>query len=134
MTDTLSLLQEFHRDKLSDVLRHQANARRVGQYDSNNTYQYVINREEVQLSWLARAIQDLGGAIDPAAATSDVDGTGTPFDEDARRAQVFLDKWTSRVAAMRHARHQKMLGVILGEVQEQRRFFEQAREGRTHLL
>jgi hypothetical protein len=136
VTDTLTLLKEFHRDKLADVLRHQANARRVAQYDINNTYQYVINREEVELSWLARAIADMGGAIDVADDTSAAGaaGTGAPFDDDARRAQAFLDKWTARVDALGHARHRSMLGVILGEVREQKRFFEQARAGRTDLL
>ncbi len=33
----------------------------MSQYDANNTYQYIINREETQLSWLAQAITELGG-------------------------------------------------------------------------
>ena len=52
VTDLLPLLQEFYREKLAMLLRHQAGARLVGQYDVNNTYQYIINREETQLSWL----------------------------------------------------------------------------------
>jgi len=35
---------------------------------------------------------------------------------------------------MSNARHAKMLRVILGEVLEQKRFFEQALAGRTDLL
>ena len=35
---------------------------------------------------------------------------------------------------MTNARHAKMLAVILGEVLEQKRFFEQALAGRTDLL
>ena len=35
---------------------------------------------------------------------------------------------------MTNARHAKMLGVILGEELEQKRFFEQALAGRTDLL
>jgi hypothetical protein len=35
---------------------------------------------------------------------------------------------------MTNARHARMLGVILGEVLEQKRFFEQALAGRTDLL
>ncbi len=34
---TLPLLLEFYTDKLGALLRHQANARLVGQYDANNT-------------------------------------------------------------------------------------------------
>ena len=36
--------------------------RLVAQYDVNNTYQYIVNREDTQLAWLAVAIADLGGA------------------------------------------------------------------------
>ena len=57
MTDLLALLQQFHREKLAMFLRHEDGARFVGQYDANNTYQYIINREDVQLSWLATACQ-----------------------------------------------------------------------------
>ena len=58
MTDLLPLLQEFYREKLTSVLRHQAAARHVAQYDANNTYQYIIAREDTQLSWVARAMQE----------------------------------------------------------------------------
>jgi hypothetical protein len=70
VTDLLALLQEFHRDKLAMTLRHEAGARRVGQYDVNNTYQYIINREDVQLSWLTAAIADLGGRAGGSVGTS----------------------------------------------------------------
>jgi hypothetical protein len=36
VSDLLSLLQEFYRDKLAQLLRHQAGARHVQQYDFNN--------------------------------------------------------------------------------------------------
>ncbi len=49
VTELLPLLQEFHRDKLEPLLRHQAGARLIRQYDANNTYQYIVNRDEVQL-------------------------------------------------------------------------------------
>jgi len=42
------------------LLRHQAGARLIGQYDANNTYQYIVNREEAQLTWVATAIRELG--------------------------------------------------------------------------
>ena len=80
MTGLLGLMQEFHREKLAMLLRHEAAARLVAQYDANNTYQYIINREDVQLSWLNQAIADLGGAPDLAAQETErrtPDGSGS---------------------------------------------------------
>jgi len=137
---TLGLLTEFYREKLASVLQHQAHAQRVGQYDANNTYQYVINREEVQLSWLATAINDAGGTVADLAAELPAAGRGAKdaarafFDEDIRSAQAFLDRWRPRVDGMDNARHRGMLRVILGETREQQRFFEQALAGRVDLL
>ena len=51
------------------------------------------------------------------------------FEEDARDAQAFVDRWRPRVDAMANARHRGMLRVILGETLEQKRFFEQALAG-----
>ena len=137
---TLGLLTEFYNEKLLSVLQHQAHARLIGQYDANNTYQYIINREDTQLSWIRAAITDLGG-VAPEVATSNRDVTGTGaaaaravLEEDARDAQAFVDRWRPRVDALPNARHAKMLLVVLGEVLEQKRFFEQALAGRTDLL
>jgi len=66
VTDLLGLLQDFYREKLTMLLQHQAGARLVGQYDVNNTYQYIINREEAQLTWVAKAIEELGGTVTDA--------------------------------------------------------------------
>ena len=140
MTGLLPLLQEFHRDRLAMFLRHEAGARLVGQYDVNNTYQYIINREEAHLSWLATAIGELGGSISeavgppPVVAGGPAEAARAVLQEDARDAQAFVDRWRPRVEAMRNARHRGMLRVILGETVEQRRFFEQALAGRTDLL
>jgi hypothetical protein len=134
-TETLPVLLEFYRDKLDAVVRHIAGARSVSQYDANNTYQYIVNREETQLAWLRTAIMDLGGPVPPDIPEPTRSGRAdTVFDEDARAARAFLDKWQSRVEALKHARHRNMLRVILGETIEQQRFFEQARAGRTDLL
>ena len=140
MNDLLNLLQEFSRDKLTSMLRHQAAARLIGQYDINNTYQYIIAREEVQLSWVAAAIRDLGGQpgdqVEPDRKVPGkaADAAHALFEEDARDAQAFVDRWRPRVEGLTHARHRSMLRVVLGEVLEQKRFFEQARAGRTDLL
>ena len=136
----IDLLTEFYSEKLASVLQHQAHARLVTQYDANNTYQYVINREEVQLGWLATAITDAGGTVPDSAPAPSVtaarskDAGHALFDEDIRSAQAFLDRWRPRVDAMDHARNRNMLNVVLGETREQQRFFEQALAGRTDLL
>src|SRR5260370_41406414 len=77
VTDLLPLLQEFYRDKLSEVLQHTAGARVVSDYDANNTYQYIINREETQLSWVAQAILELVGEVPTAGTDRSGDRTST---------------------------------------------------------
>jgi hypothetical protein len=139
VNDLLHLLQEFHTDKLSALLRHEAGARLVGQYDFNNTYQYIINREETQLAWVAAAIVALGGQIaaskpDPTISGAKAAAARAIFEEDAHAAQAFVDRWRPRVDAMANARQRGMLNVILGETLEQKRFFEQALAGDTDLL
>jgi hypothetical protein len=141
VTDLLPTLQEFYREKLGALLGHQAAARLIGQYDINNTYQYIINREDTQLSWLAVAIAELGGTADTALREPEraVAGKGPTrsnalFEQDARDAQSFVDRWRPRVEAMSNARHRGMLRVILGETLEQKRFFEQALAGEVNLL
>jgi len=140
VTGTLALLEEFYRDKLTMLLQHQAGARLVGQYDVNNTYQYIVNREDVQLSWVAKAIEELGGALAQVAEPTRNANVKAPdpaqriIEEDGKAAQSFVDRWRPRVEAMTDARHRGMLRVILGETLEQQRFFEQALAGRTDLL
>jgi hypothetical protein len=140
VTDLLPLLQEFHREKLAMMLQHVAGARLIGQYDANNTYQYIINREEAQLTWVATAITELGGTVDDAAeparaAKGKADAAARAIlQEDIEGAQRFVERWRPRVAAMNNARHAKMLRVVLGETLEQQRFFEQALAGRQDLL
>jgi len=135
-TDTVGLLTEFYREKLAQLFLHQAHARHITQYDANNTYQYVINREDVQLGWLAKAIGDAGGAVpETPDSVNDLVGDGAALmANDAMNAGEFIKRWRPRVDAMEHARHQAMLRVILGETREQQRFFEQALAGRTDLL
>jgi hypothetical protein len=140
VSELLTLLQDFHREKLAALLRHQAGARFVGQYDFNNTYQYIVNREETQLSWVASAITELGGVTADAAEPDRGSGGKAResaqriFEEDSREAQAFVDRWRPRIDGMSNARHARMLRVVLGEVLEQKRFFEQALAGRTDLL
>ena len=75
----------------------------------------------------------------PAAEANRAKGDGaTAFrailEDDARTLGEFMKSWRPRVAAMTHARHRKMLEVILGEMQEHRRLFAQAAEGRIDVI
>ena len=137
---TLSLLQELHRERLALFDRHIKGAQAIGDYEFNNTYQYVVGREEHHLQWVRKAIEDLGGVADlTIAALSVPAGKGKKREEavlqdDARQQQAFLDRWTPRVATMTNARHRKMLELMLGEMREHLRFFEYALQGRDDLL
>ena len=136
----LALLQEFHRDK--SALRHQhvAAARSVGDYEFNNTYQYVIAREDMHVRWLVDAIVDLGaqpeegaqGRAEPRGKGKDAQREVLTGDRDS--AQQFLDKWRGRVDGLPNARHRVLLNVIVGETAEHKRFFDMALAGRTDLL
>jgi hypothetical protein len=136
----LELLREFHRDKFALRARHMTAARFVSDYDFNNTYQYVIAREDMHVRWLADAVLDLQGQLDESApAELVVNGKGAAaqrsvLEGDSRTAQAFLDKWRPRVDALPNARHRTMLNVILGETLEHKRFFDLALAGRTDLL
>ncbi len=141
MTGLAELLQDFYREKLAMVLRHQAGARVVRGYDANNTYQYAINRGDVQLTWVRRALEELGAAVPDAgaelsrtAAGRGPDADAAVLHEDASDARAFVTRWTPRVDAMENARHRKMLRVVLGETVEQERSFEQLAAGRTDVL
>lgn len=139
-SELLSLLQDFHRDRSVVFDRHVRGAQLIADYEFNNTYQYVIAREETHLQWLHDALADLGGA--PAAdgaALAVPDGKGTArqtaiIEDDARAQQASIDRWRPKVDTVRHARHGTLLRLILGEMREHKRFFDLALEGRDDLL
>jgi hypothetical protein len=135
----VDLLRACYTDKSALRQRHLAAARVVTDYDFNNTYQYVINREEIQLQWLRDAIEDRGGKIEEAPAADVKAGTGKSaqiavMKEDADGAQAFADKWKPRIETVTNARNRSMLNVILGETLEAKRFFDQMVAGRSDLL
>jgi hypothetical protein len=138
--ERLLLIREFHRDKLAMLQRHIAAARYVRHYDFNNTYQYVIAREEVHVRWLVDAITDMGGQPDQVpepVITGQGKGSAAQtavIAQDRDAARAFVDKWETRVEGVTNARHRSMLRVVLGETLEHTRFFEQALAGRTDLL
>jgi hypothetical protein len=140
-TEMLELLREFFADKLAERARHVANARVVADYDFNNTYQYVIAREDTHLRWLADAVVDLGGPLDEGVAReAESSGKGgaavqrAAIESDRDGAQRFIDKWRPRIDGLPNARHRTMLNVVLGETMEHKRFFDLALAGRTDLL
>ncbi|MGE5815127.1 MAG: hypothetical protein ACM36C_11615 [Acidobacteriota bacterium] len=135
-----ALLEEFYADKLAIRNRRVAAARLISSYEINNTYQYVINRDDVQLSWLRNAIAELSGKM-AEVPEPEVRATGKGLQaerailsEDRDLSQQFINRWRHRVESVTHARHRGMLRVILGETTEQKRFFELALAGREDLL
>jgi rubrerythrin len=133
--EQLALLQDFYRDRLALMNRHVEGAQVVTDYEFNNTYQYIIAREEVHMAWLRAAIEDLGGQVPTDIKNFPVtSGQGSVIEDDVRQAQAFVDRWRERVETLTNARHRNMLKVILGEVLEHKRFFEQAKAGREDLL
>jgi hypothetical protein len=137
--DLTGVLAEFHKEKLTLRQRHAAVARHVSDYDANNTYQYVIAREDVHLQWLEAALRELGASpADLPEPQLPARGRKAGFiplvQEDAREADTFVSRWRARVGDLGHARHRGMLQVILGETLEQKRFFDQITAGRDDVL
>lgn len=135
------LLRDFYVDRLGLLMRHEAAARLVTDYDVNNAYQYIISREETHISWLQHALLNEGHAFPPDPARPSLTPTRKGADvvrelagEDDRGNQQFVDTWRDRIEQLTNARHKGMLRVILGEMLEHRRIFEQAAEGRTDII
>jgi hypothetical protein len=147
MTDLPLLLADVAAERLALLERHEASARIVSNYDFNNTYQYVISREETQLGWVQNALAEYGTVL-PSAGSAALPAPEAPkakkkveagtfrsiLDDDARYLGAFVEKWRPRVEHMTHARHRTMLNVILGESLEHKRLFEQAAAGFEDLL
>ena len=133
--DRLALLHEFYRDRQRLAQDHVTSARHVGHYHFNNTYQYIIAREETHLQWVADAISKLGGSLpEPPPAEPGPVVEAEVIARDLERQRSFVDRWRPRVAGMTNARNRKMLEVILGESLEHGRFLADAQAGRTDLL
>ncbi len=137
--ELLATLQACYVEKLALRQRHVAVARRVSDYDFNNTYQYVIAREDVHLSWLAAAIAELGGTAEeqpePDLPPAGKKPSFLPFvTDDARQADAFVARWRARLPEITNARHRGMIQVILGETLEHKRFFDQIVAGREDVL
>ena len=137
--DLLAILLEFHKDKLTMRQRHVAVAKQVSQYNANNTYQYVIGREDVHLSWLEAAIAELDGTLasvpEPGLTTLVFNESYLPLvHRDAQDAAAFVAKWRPRLSDITHARHRNLLNLVIGETLEQKRFFDQVAAGNEDAL
>ena len=140
------LLTDMAADRVALLQRHEAGARVVANYDFNNTYQYIINREETHLQWLQNALSEFGDSLPAAASTLPVPDIAKPgkkvdvtayrsiLDDDARGLEGFVQKWRDRVQHMTHARHRTMVNVIFGESLEHARMFQQAADGFEDVL
>jgi hypothetical protein len=141
-----SLLTAIAAERLALIQRHEAGAREVGHYDFNNTYQYVIAREETHLGWLRSALEESGAPMPSASSEIPLPQLAKPgkkvapsfysgiLDDDARHLTQFVERWRPRIAGVTHARHRTMLGVVLGESVEHQRLFEQAGSGFEDVL
>jgi hypothetical protein len=144
--DLKTLLSTFAAERLAVLQRLEAAARVVSHYDFNNTYQYVISRQETHLTWVQNALAEFGTPL-PAAATAlpapeapkatkkvDVTAYRGILEDDAKSLGSFVERWRSRLETMNHARHRLMLNVVLGESLEHQRLFEQAAAGFEDVL
>src|SRR5687767_2991889 len=125
--DLRTLLHDFAAERVALLQRHEAGARVVSHYDFNNTYQYVISREETHVSWLQNALAEFGAALPPPSSTlpvpavpkggknSDAGAYKDILNDDERGLGAFVDRWRPRMDSLTHARHRTMLEVILGE-------------------
>jgi hypothetical protein len=133
------LIRECYLERVALLMRHEDVAVTVTDYDINNAYQYIIAREETHLSWLQHALLDLGAPLpqDPPrgpALTVKGDGWKSLAGDDAAANARFVEKWRGRIDEVTNARHKGMLKIILGEMLEHKRLFDQAAQGRKDLI
>lgn len=133
------LIRDFYLERVSLLMRHEDVAQLVTDYDINNAYQYIIAREQTHLAWLQHALIDLGAPVanDPArGATLSAKGDAwkTLAGEDAGANARFVEKWRAKIDDVSNARHKGMLKVVLGEMLEHKRLFDQAAAGNKNLI
>lgn len=138
--ELVALLEELYREKLALRERHAAGAQFVSSYEFNNTYQYIIVREDTHLAWLRGALADAGAQVPVDSRALPVpDGKGDArqraiVEDDLAGIRAFRERWLARLERVTNARHRRMIEVILGESVEHARFFEQMIEGREDVL
>jgi len=133
------LIRDIYLERVSLLMRHEDVAQVVTDYDINNAYQYIIAREQTHLSWLQHALLDLGAPLvnDPprgAAVSAKGDSWKSLAADDVRANAQFVETWRTRVETVSNARQKGMLKVILGEMLEHKRLFDQAASGNRELI
>jgi hypothetical protein len=133
------LIRDIYVERVRLLMRHEDVAQLITDYDINNAYQYIIAREQTHLSWLQHALLDLGAPLagDPGRGptlSSRGDAWKSLAAEDASANAQFVEKWRSRVETVSNARQKGMLKVMLGEMLEHKRLFDQAAAGRRDLI
>ncbi|MBY0495191.1 MAG: hypothetical protein K2Y23_13350 [Cyanobacteria bacterium] len=133
------VIRDIYLERVSLLMRHEDVAQVITDYDINNAYQYIIAREQTHLSWLQHALLDLGAKLvgDPARGST-LSAKGDAWKsfaaEDASANARFVEKWRPKIETVSHARHKGMLKVILGEMLEHKRLFDQAAAGNRSLI
>ncbi len=133
------LIRDFLLERTAILMRHEDVAQQIPDYDINNAYQNIVAREQTHLSWLQHALLDLGAPLpsDPPRQPLAV-GKGEAWKAlaagDARTNAQFVEKWRPKVETVSHARHKGMLKVVLGEMLEHKRLFDQGAAGRKDLI
>jgi hypothetical protein len=133
------LIRDIYLERVGLLMRHEDVARVITDYDINNAYQYIIAREETHLSWLQHALLDLGATLvnDPPRGnmlTAKGDAWKSFASEDAAANARFVEKWRPKIEAVTNARQKGMLKVMLGEMLEHKRLFDQAAAGNRELI
>ena len=135
------LIRDCYVERVKLLMRHEDVAQVITDYDINNAYQYIIAREETHVSWLQHSLLDLGSVIPPDPAPREVnpsrkgkDATLEVAAKDGADNGQFVERWRDRVEHVTNARQQGMLRVVLGEMLEHKRLFEQAAAGRTDII
>src|SRR3954466_5743236 len=106
--ELLKFLTDIPADRPATLQRHEASARVVSHYDFNNTYQYVINREETHLQWLENALAEFGVGFPPPspaypapevpkAKKAEPSVFRSVLQDDARELTAFVERWRPRV-------------------------------------
>lgn len=128
-----ALLQQMYRERLALYRRHEHHARQVADYDLNNAYQYILNREDTHVTWLRDAVESRGAAVQDEGV-GDTPATTPVAAADAEGLRSFVARWAPDVSSLEHARHRKMLDVMLGEIREHIRLLELGAAGEANLL
>ncbi|MEZ5288807.1 MAG: hypothetical protein R2712_29210 [Vicinamibacterales bacterium] len=137
-TELQSLLRDFYLARLALLMRHEEVARQVSACDTNNACSHIIAREGHDVVAPARADGPAGADSGRPRAPVGGHGQGRRLEGALRRGRHGRPAVRGHTAAARRARHarapQGHAEVILGEMLEHKRLFDQAAAGRSDLI